>query len=179
MHSLPHTFRSLPRRREPSCERRSFWVPTLVFTRMFMGGMIGLLVACSPTKDKNLSKDVIAVNRVQPPQNVTLMDSDFNERKLIKGMAMQDAMQNLEFLGWEKHDYVHVSSSGMTNLWLEEPCKAAAFDYSSTYKTVSSERPPQQLLLNATFYECVDGKPINMGQLAEVNIKEDVHAKNK
>ena len=108
------------------------------------------------------------------------MESDFDGKDLVKGMAMQEAMKNLEFLGWEySKKTIHVSAAGMTNLWIKEPCRAAALDYAQLYKTVSTERPPKNLQLIATFYECVEDKPINMGQLAEIKIKEDSYAKNK
>jgi len=108
------------------------------------------------------------------------MESDFEGKDLVKGMAMKEVMKNLEFLGWEEYpDKIHVSATGMSNLWIKEPCRAASFDYSHLYKTVSTERPPKNLQLIATFYECVEDKPIKMGQLAEIRIEEDTYAKNK
>ena len=106
------------------------------------------------------------------------MQSDFEGKDLVKGMAMKEAMQNLDFLGWKYFQGIHVSAAGMSNLWIREPCKAAAFDYAHSYKIVSSERPPRHLRLLATFYECIEGDAIKLGKLAEVRIEEDTYAKN-
>jgi len=165
---------SFPRRREPSRKTVFNWVPAFA-------GMTGLvLIGCSNLTSEEQAfhineKETSSISE----EVVILFDSDFVGKGLVKGMTMEEATKSLEFLGWGKWDGIRVSPTGMANLWMREPCRAAAVDYSLTYKTVSNERPPQHLLLNASFYECVDGKPVNMGQLAEVNIKEDIHAKNK
>ena len=132
-----------------------------------------VLVGCGPSQS-------IETPKVLEKTDVVLMESDFDGKDLLKGMAMQEAMQNLEFLGWNySKRTIHVSAAGMSNLWMKEPCRAAAIDYAHRYKTVSTERPPKNLQLIATFYECVEDKPMNMGKLAEIRIEEDTYAKNR
>lgn len=157
---------SFPRMREPSRGTVFNWVPAFA-------GMTGVvLLGCGSAGSANAPV-------MTDKNDIVLLESDFEGRDLIKGMAMKKAMQNLEFLGWHKWDGINVSPSGMANLWIREPCRAAAVEYSKTYKTVSNERPPKHLQLNVNFYECVEDKPVNLGQLAEVNVKEDLYAKNK
>ena len=150
--------------------------------------MIGLvLVSCGSANDaqqatipEELPVASMKSSEVHEETTVVLMETDFDGKDLVKGMPMKEAMKNLEFLGWEySKKTIHVSAAGMTNLWIKEPCRAAVHDYAHRYKTVSTERPPKNLQLIATFYECVEDKPMNMGKLAEIRIEEDTYAKNK
>ena len=163
------SFLSSPRKRGPSDRAALNWVPAFA-------GMIGfVLVGCSETTTEKLKLEVkqeVISSTVE--NNIVLLESDFDGRSLVKGMGIEEAEKNLKFTGWNKWDGgIRVSPSGMTNLWVREPCRAAAFEYAQTYKIISNERPPKHLQLNARFYECVENKPINLGQLAEVNIKEE------
>ena len=153
--------------RKPSRRTVFNWVPALA-------GMTGLvLIGCSSSESAETTK-------VLEKTDIVLMETDFDGKDLVKGMAMQEAMKNLEFLGWEySRKTISVSAAGMSNLWIKEPCRAAALDYQHLYKTVSTERPPKNLQLIATFYECEEDKAIKMGQLAEIRIEEENNAKNK
>lgn len=173
MQPLPLTSCSFPRSWKTKFDFNPNW--TIVFA-----GMVGLtLVGCSDAAVEDL-KSKYPKEEVSSPseQSIILLESGFATKNLLKGMTMQAASENLEFLGWRKLDVIRVSSSGMTNLWIFKPCRAASIEYSQTYKTLSTEQPPKHLMLNARFYECVENEPINLGLLAEINIKEDSYAKN-
>lgn len=173
MQPLPFKIRPFSK----SWESKFCFVSNWIFV---FAGMVSLTsVGCSNAGVED-HKSNSAEQEISPSseQSLILLESNFAEKSLLKGMTMQAASENLEFLGWRKLDEIRVSSSGMTNLWILEPCRAASIEYSQTYKTLSTERPPKHLMLNAHFYECVGNEPINLGLLAEINIKEDPYAKN-
>ena len=100
-----------------------------------------------------------------------LLKSDFQGSDLIKGMDKQSAIKNLTGMGWQRMKPL-IKGADTTHLWMTAPCRAAAFDSSSSYIRASIERPPKYYQLRADFYECNNEDVKNLGQLNKITIRE-------